>query len=173
MYRPSASFALPALGLLALLASPAAAQEGLAGTWQHAGGGQESAAREAAIEAATEELSRMIRSRARGRLAERTTPAPRLQITVAGDAVTITGPNGRLALTVGGPAVRVEGQNGSGQVRATRRGGNLVVTMRGDGGTQTTTYRLSEDGRRLVLQVEMRGERLSAPLRFRATYRRR
>ena len=169
MTRPFLPFALFAL---LLPVSPVTAQGTLAGSWRYAGGGEENARREAAIEASTEELSRMIRGRARSRLGERTTPAPRIQIAQSGDAVTLTGPNGSLALTVGGPAVTVSGEGGGGQARATRRDGHLVVTIRGDGGVQTTTYRLSEDGRRLVLHVQMTGERLSVPLRFRLSYRR-
>lgn len=165
---------LAPLPLLALVAvAPATAQGGLAGTWQYAGGGEENARREAAIETATEELSRMIRGRARARLGERTTPAPRIAITVNGPSVTFNGPRGSLALTVGGPAVRVSGDAGGGQARATRQGGHLVVTVRGDNGVRTTTYRVSEDGRRLVLNVQMTGERLSTPVRYRLTYRRR
>ncbi len=169
-FRPHALFTTLAL-LLAV--APATAQGGLAGTWQYAGGGDENARREAAIETATEELGRMIRGRARERLGQRTTPAPRLQIALDGDAVTLTGANGTLALTIGGPTVSVSGANGGGQARATRRGGHLVVTLRGDNGVQTTTYRPSDDGTRLVLQVQMTGERLSTPLRYRLTYRRR
>lgn len=162
---------LPLLALVAV--APATAQGGLAGTWQYAGGGEENARREAAIATSTEDLSRMVRGRARSRLGERTTPAPRIAITVSGPAVTLSGPSGSLALTIGGPAVQVSGDAGGGQARATRQGGHLVVTIRGESGVQTTTYRVSEDGSRLVLQVQMSGERLSVPLRYRLTYRRR
>lgn len=77
-----------------------------------------------------------------------------------------------MSLTVGGPAIQMEGERGTARVRATRRNGHLVVTARGESGSMTTSYRLSEDGLRLVLSVQLSAERLSTPLRYRVTYRR-
>ena len=77
-----------------------------------------------------------------------------------------------LSLTVGGPPVPVESEGRRGSARATRRNGNLVITMEGDNGVRTTTYRLSEDHQRLVLDVDFTAQRLSTPVRYRVTYKR-
>ncbi len=163
---------LLAIAAATFASAQAQAQDGLSGTWRHAGSGSEAAQREAAIEASTEDLNFMIRSRARGALAERTTPAHEFRIAVVGDLVQLTRDSRTLSVTVGGPAQSVSGDQGEGRIRATRREGDLVLTMQGESGTLTTVYRLSEDGQRLTLSVQMSGERLSTPIRYRVTYRR-
>jgi hypothetical protein len=113
-----------------------------------------------------------MQSRARERLDERTTPPKNIRIVVAGERVELTGRGQALFLTVGGPAVPVESEGRSGSARATRQNGNLVITMQGDNGVRTTTYRPSEDGQRLALDVEFTAQRLSTPVRYRVTYKR-
>jgi hypothetical protein len=113
-----------------------------------------------------------MRSRARERLDDRTTPPSKLRIVVKGDQVELTGRGQTLFLTVGGPAVPVESEGRRGRAQATRRNGNLVITLQGDNGERTTIYRLSEDGQRLALDVDFTAQRLSTPVRYRVTYKR-
>ena len=156
----------------ALSASEARAQDGLTGSWKLAATSTETAQRRAAVETSTQDLPAFMRSRARERLEERTTPPPKLRITVTGNQVELSGRGQTLRLTVGGPAVPVESESRRGSARATRRNGNLVVKMEGDNGVRTTTYRLSKDGQSLVLDVDFNAERLSKPVRYHATYKR-
>jgi len=152
--------------------SAARAQDGLAGTWKLASSKAEASERRAAIETSTRDLPSFMQSRARERLDDRTTPPKKLRIVVDGDKVELTGGVQTLFLTVGGPPVRVESEGHRGSARATRRNGNLVITMEGDNGVRTTTYRPSEDGQRLVLDVDFTAQRLSTPVRYRVTYKR-
>jgi len=73
----------------ALGGSTAHAQEDISGSWQLASSSAEEAQRGAAIEASTRDLGALYRSRARARLTERTTPAPRIQISATGDRLEI------------------------------------------------------------------------------------
>ena len=173
MTRFALSFLL--IGLVingAFGASAARAQDGLAGSWKIASSNAEASQRRTAIQTATEDLPSFMRSRARERLEERTTPPRELRIVVAGDQVGLAGRGQTLFLTVGGPAVPVESEGRRGRTQATRRNGNLVITMEGDNGVRTTTYRLSEDCQRLVLDVDFTAQRLSKPVRYRVTYKR-
>ena len=173
MIRTTLSFFLFALVIAGGIgASVARAAEGLAGSWKLASSNAEASQRRAAIETSTQDLPSFMQSRARERLDERTTPAKDVRIVVAGDQVELTGRGQTLFLNVGGPAVPVESEGRRGNARATRRSGNLVITMEGDNGVRTTTYRLSEDGQRLVLDVHFTAQRLATPVRYRATYKR-
>jgi hypothetical protein len=153
-------------------ASAACAQDGLSGSWKLASSDAEASQRRAAIETATQDLPSFMRSRGRERLDERTTPPPQVRISVAADRVELTGAGPTLSLTVGGPAVPVESEGRRGRAQATRRNGNLVITMEGDNGSRTTLYQLSEDGQRLVLDVDFTAKALSTPVRYRVTYKR-
>lgn len=161
------------IAALLLWAAPASAQTELSGTWRLASSDAETAQRTQSIEAATASMNVFRRGPARGRLTERTAPQPGFQITVEGDRVVLGGGGGRaVTLVVGGPAVTLQGENGSGTLRATRRQGRLVITMRGGNGVRTTVYRLSPNGQRVVLETQLVSDQLSAPIRYRVTYRR-
>ncbi|HET6415068.1 MAG TPA: hypothetical protein VFG22_02140 [Polyangiales bacterium] len=153
-------------------ASAARAQDGLSGSWKLASSNAEAAERRAAIEAATQELPYFTRSRGRERLEERTTPLAKVRISVVGDRVDLTGSGPTISLTVGGPSVPVEAEGRRGSARATRQEGNLVITLQGENGVRTTIYRLSEDGQRLVLDVDLAAKAISTPVRYRVTYER-
>lgn len=152
--------------------SPAAAQDGIAGTWKLATTSAEESQRKAAIEEAAQELPAFARSRAKKKLDGRTIPPSELHIVVSGDRVELNRAGQKLSLTVGGPAAQVEFEGRRGSAKATRKNGNLVVSLQGDNGERTTIYRLSEDGQRLVLDVEFDVQRLYTPVRYRVTYKR-
>ncbi len=176
MTRPIAPPFARALMLSAFVLSSvltAQAQAGLGGDWVYAGGSAEQAQRERALDQAAQGFPGPFRAQARRRLEQQFTPAPSLDIAVRGDRVELRGARGTLALTVGGPATTVAGPNGRGEAQATREGGHLVITLRGERGTRKTTYRLASGGERLVLAIEVRGQRRETPLRYEATYRRR
>lgn len=171
--RPSNAVALLAFGLLVTSTTQAQTTRTLSGRWRHASSSAEAAQRQRAIEASTEALPFFVRSRARERLAERTRPPPQIGLAVNRDRIELSASGRTLSLTVGGPSVEVQGEGGRGRARATRGPrGELIVTMWGNSGRRTTTYWLSEDGRRLVLDVQIAPDRLPTPIRYRLTYRR-
>ena len=143
------------------------------GDWDLAATAQEDARREAAVETALEDFPRLFRGRAREGLTRMTTPRAELHIQVRGERVELRGDGGpAVTLRIGGGEREVEHEGRVGHIRATEQDGKLVLRMRGENGTRTTTYLVSEDGRRLVLQIVLTGERLSSPLRYRVTYER-
>ena len=156
----------------ALNASAARAQEGLAGTWKLAVSSAETSQRRAAVETATQELPSFMQARGREKLEERTTPPPQIRIAITGDRVELTQSGRTLSVTVGGAAVPIEFEGRRGSAQASRRDGHLVITMQGDKGIRTTTYLLSEDGQRMVLDVQFAPKALSTPVRYRVTYKR-
>ena len=174
MTRHALPFFLFVLVIAGGVATPAArAQYGLLnGRWKLASSSTETAERRSAIERATQDLPSFMQSRARERLEERTSPPKKIRIAVAGDRIELTGRGQTLYLQVGGPAVAVESEGRRGSARATRQNGNLVITMQGDNGVRTTTYRPSDDAQRLVLEVQFTAQRLSTPVRYRVTYKR-
>lgn len=171
---PKLALVMACICAMASVAGHSAAQDGpLSGTWRYLGGDAERDQRYAAVDRATAEMGVLTRGPARRQLRERTAPTPELTLRDEGDRVTITGGGHRIALRTDGSPTRAAGQTGEGTLQATRRNGQLVVTARGDsGGTRKTTYHLSDDGRQLILEVQMSGGRLSAPLHYRVTYRR-
>lgn len=163
-----------ATALLAFVPHGAAAQDAtLSGTWRHRGGEAERERRHRAIDGATENMGLIMRGTARDRLRSATAPRPELTIQDQGNRVTITTGGRTTALPTDGSVTRPSGDSQGATIRAQRRDGRLVVTAQRDGGTRTTRYHLSEDGQQLTLFVRVVNERLSAPLRFRLTYRRR
>ncbi|MEQ9072877.1 MAG: hypothetical protein RLP09_03410 [Sandaracinaceae bacterium] len=171
--RPSNAVALLAFGLLVASTTQAQTTRTLSGSWRHASSSAEAAQRQRAIEASTEALPFFVRSRARERLAERTQPPSEIRLALDRGRIEMSASGRTLSLEVGGPAIEVEGEGGRGRVQASRGPrGELIISMRGAGGRRTTTYWLSEDGRELVLDVEIAAERLPAPIRYRLTYRR-
>ncbi|MEM6959379.1 MAG: hypothetical protein AAF411_29655 [Myxococcota bacterium] len=163
--------------MLALSAGPAfsgsaQAQAHLSGTWQYQATQEEIAGRAASIRAATEALPAFARDHARARLNARTAPAPQLSISIVGSQLTLVRPERHVSLSIGGDAVEVEGDHGRGEVRADRQVGDLRVVMRGERGSLTAVYRLSDDGRRLVVSVRISAGPLASPVVFQATYHR-
>jgi hypothetical protein len=112
----------------------------------------------------------MQRGRARGRLAERTTPPERLTIELDGSTVTLTSGGRELDLEIGGSPIEVSGDQGKALLSATMEGDELIVTADGGKGERTTRYRA--DGDRLSVEVTMTGAMLAAPLTYVAAYTR-
>jgi hypothetical protein len=149
-------------------AHSAEASSPLAGHWRAAETEDEKAQRLQAIDEATESMGRFRRGRARGRLAERTSPPPSLTIELEGSKVTMGSRDRRLELELGAPPIEVSGEAGKAQLSARMEGARLVVEAQSDNGTRTTTYRADEG--RLSMEVSMKGERLARPLDYATTY---
>jgi hypothetical protein len=150
------------------LALSAEASSPVAGHWRAAETEDQKKQRLQAIDDATEGMGRFRRGKARGRLAERTSPPPSLIIEIEGSRVAMGSGDRRLELELGGPPIEVSGNDGKAQLSARMEGERLIVEARGGNGGRTTTYRV--DGGRLAMEVTMMGDRLAGPLEYVATY---
>ena len=149
-------------------ARAAEASSPLAGQWRAAETAEGKQQRLQAIDEATESMGRFRRGKARGRLAEHTSPPETLTIEVEGSKVRIGSGDRGLELELGGPPIEVEGRQGKARLSARMEGERLIVEARSDGGGRTTTYRADED--RLVMEVTMTGDKLAGPLKYVTTY---
>ena len=156
------SFSTRDLALSAEVSSP------VAGHWRGAETEDQRKQRLQAIDDATEGMGRFRRGKARGLLAERTSPPPSLIIEIEGSRVAMGSGDRRLELELGGPPIEVSGNDGKAQLIARMEGERLIVEARGGNGGRATTYRV--DGGRLAMEVTMMGDRLAGPLEYVATY---
>ncbi len=143
------------------------------GTWRHLRGEAEQARRNEAIDRATKDMGFVVRGRAREAIRKATAPAPELTISDQGDRVTVVMGGRRVTLTTDGSPTTMSGPRGAGIVSARRQPGQLILTVRGKSGTQTTSYHLADGGRRLILDVRMTSQTLTKPLAYQVTYVRR
>jgi hypothetical protein len=150
------------------LALSAEASSPVAGRWRAAETEDQKKQRLQAIDDATEGMGRFRRGKARGRLAERTSPPPSLIIEIEGSRVAMGSGDRRLELELGGPPIEVSGDSGKAQLSAKMEGERLIVEARSGNGGRTTTYRAAEG--LLSMEVAMKGERLAGPLEYVTTY---
>ena len=148
------------------------ARNGFTGVWRHAGNADEDKQRRKVIEAATEDLSFFVRGTARDRLTERTKPAPEVKLVVDDQHIELAGKEKTISLRFGAKPITIKKDGKEGKLSARRDGKRIVISSQGEKGRRDTTYTLSPDGKKLTVSVRMIGERLSAPLAFRTTYRR-
>ena len=175
-YLPNGSRLLRACTLFCIIAG--FAHQGLAqdaaftGAWTYSRDAHEKSMRCESIDQATNDISRLIRARMRQGLQDKTEPVAEIILNDRVDRVTVTGRNRDVTFTTDGSPNRVQTEHGIATIRAKRKDGKLVVTSEAPNGTQTTEYRLSEDGTELVLEVSISSDKLPKPVRFRTTYRR-
>lgn len=169
--------ALGALTLAFLMSSPAkaddaASRDALSGTWTYAGDETEEQKRKTSIEAATQSVPGFFRGRVRNQLSDRTKPVSELELAVQGEQVRFSGDGHKLSLKAGDEPVRIKQDGKTGEVSVRFEGTYLVLTSAGDKGQRVTTYSVSSDGDELTVAVRMSGEKLSSPIVYRSTYRR-
>ena len=58
-------------------------------------------------------------------------------------------------------------------MQARYKDGKLCMIADGEAGSRTTVFHLSEDGKRLTLEVSLNSQKLIKPIRYRETYDRR
>ncbi len=143
------------------------------GTWRHVDVDAGREQRHRAIDRATEGVGALMRGGARSRLRDTTEPAPDMTIEDGGARVTLITKERRLTVLTDGSSTPISADAGEGTAQATRREGQLVLTIRREDATRTTVYRLSPDGARLTLEVSLRSARLSGPLLYSIDYARR
>jgi hypothetical protein len=142
----------------------------LAGHWRAAETDDEKEQRLGAIERVTEDMGRFKRGKARGRLADRTSPPPRLTIDFEGSQVTIITGGQELVLELGAAPVEISDRDESTRVSAEMVGERLVVVADSEDGARTSTY--SAEGDHLSKEVVLNSNRLADELTFTTTYKR-
>ena len=149
-------------------------RERLSGRFLFVGGEKQVAAKDAAIEKATEDMSFAFRGFARSRLRE---------VTAVAGGVSIVFKDGNVTVTAGGEPPTTSPDSGA-SVPHTKRDGKkaqltqklvgeaLVQTVSTEDGSRTVTYAASADGRLLTVTHAMNSPKLPAPVRYTLTYRR-
>ena len=170
---PCRAAAVVALGLLVFSSGGSRATEPpspLTGRWQAAITVDEKQQRRQAIEEATANMRPMMRSKARSRLSERTSPPRFLVLEIESPKVMIGSGEDELELELGGVPIEVSGKEGKARVSAKMEGERLIVVARTGKGERTTAYRVN--GARLTVEVTMTGSELTGPLQYVTTYAR-
>jgi len=151
------------------------ARDRLAGSYVHAGGEKEIAARDAAIDKATESMFFAIKGIARSKLREKTPVSA---------SVGITFRNGNVVVSAAGAPPAGSPENGSsvpyknpdGQMSKLSQkltaDGKLVQIFAGENGTRTNTFSLSSDGKSLTMRVIIESGKLPQAVQYALTYRR-
>lgn len=148
--------------------------ERFVGDYRYVGGDKQRQAAVAAIEAALADLDPISRSLAKRKLAERDPAVP--AITVAFDAghTSIRRKETTVRAPLDGPAVKVKHDGREAMVsHRLATPAKLVERIQGAKGKTVNTFALSDDGERLTVTTQIDGERLSGPIRYRLSYRRR
>lgn len=143
------------------------------GDYVFVGGQKERDGIDAAIEASVEALSPMLRNLGRERLRE-TNPVPKsISIDVEGDTAKIEfAQDGHAARLDGTPVKTKSAQGDRVKVSHRIRGGRLVQFIDGSGGDRRNSFKLSNDGKRLTLNVEITSGHLPVPVEYRLTFKR-
>ncbi len=144
-----------------------------AGDYTFIGGQKERDGIDAAIETSMEALAPLMRGIGRKRIKE-TNPVPKqLHIAVDGDAVTIEFDGHGFEAGLDGTPVRATSQYGD-KVKVVHklRGDRLHERVDGDKGGRTNSFKLSNDGAKLYLDVEISSSHLPVPVEYRLTFKR-
>ncbi len=145
-----------------------------AGEWRHVGGDRDREAIDAAIATSMEAVSPVLRGIGTKRLNETNQIAPVIEIGLDGESVSISQGGESYSASLDGAAIRGKSKDGD-KVKVTHvlRSSKLVQTIKGDGGMRVNRYKLSSDGKRLTLSVEISSSHLPVPVTYSLSYERR
>ena len=147
----------------------------LLGVYRFAGGQEEMAEVERAIDDAVDQMSFFIRGIARRRLKEPNLPSDELRISLEDGTITVARA-GQPAVSAPATGKRVTWQNprNGNELEVAHRvtdDGALRQVLVGDRGVSTNVFRLSKNGR-LVVDTTIEADKLPSPIRFSTTYAR-
>lgn len=167
---------LAPLLLLPLLHSPASAQDHpetrLQGAWRCTSVASARQARDRAIDAATDDMSVLIRGIARRRLRSEMPIPARIEVAGSGSAFRAHVGAYHLDFAADGRSHPfTDPFDNEMQAKQRFRSGKLVQTMRGDDATLTHSLALSADGSTLTLTVTIESHHLPGDVVFRVRYR--
>ena len=159
-----------------LLAAPAAAQDHTryTGSYVYAGDDAQRQARLDAIEVTVQQMPKLFRVFARGRIDKATPPPERYVLEVADGEITIGHAAGSgLTTTLDGDGAMVEGDGGAElTVTRTKEGDCIRHHAEQHNGSGTDVYCLSGDGKTLTVTVTIGSNQLPAPITYDLTYSR-
>jgi hypothetical protein len=147
--------------------------QSLAGEYVFVGGQKERDAIAAAIETSMEAVSPMVRGIGRKRLQEANEIPQKLVIALDGQAVSILFDGDGHEADLDGGVLKTESPQGDKiKVSHRMRGSSLVQLIDGIGGDRSNTFKLSSDGSRLTMTVEITSGQLPVPVEYRLTFKR-
>lgn len=147
-----------------------AQEDMLVGTWQLSDTTAEKKSREDAIQEISDQLPRFARGSAVKKLEKSTEPSKKLSITFEGNQILISQDEQKVKLELDGKSVKVTTKQGAVVVSAARKDGQLVLTTKAENATRTVTFRPSEDGKELVLDVSMYVSKVDATATYQTKY---
>jgi hypothetical protein len=143
------------------------------GEYVFVGGQKERDGIDAAIEAAVEAVGPLVRNLGRTRLREANVVPQRLSIAVDDDRVQILFDGSGHEASLDGTAIKTESAQGDKvKVSHRMRGAQLIEFIDGVGGDRNNELKLSADGTRLTMDVEISSGQLPVPVEYRLTFKR-
>ncbi|NVB43204.1 hypothetical protein G6O69_35600 [Pseudenhygromyxa sp. WMMC2535] len=144
-----------------------------AGEYQYVGGQKERDGIDAAIDLSMDAVSPMLRKLGRSRLEESNTVPKKLEFRVHGDELEASFDQDSLRASLDGTPKRTTSREGEKvKVSYKLRGGKIVEFIDGGQGDRRNTFKLSEDGSRLTMKVEILSGHLPVPVEYKLTYKR-
>ncbi len=143
------------------------------GEYVFAGGQKQRDGIDAAIETSMAAVSPLVRNFGRKRLKE-TNPVPnKLSIKVNGDQVKISFDGDGHAAKLDGAPVKSKSRRGDNiKVSYRMRGARLSHLIDGVGGDRLNKFKLSDDGKRVTVKVQISSSQLPVPVEYRLTFKR-
>jgi hypothetical protein len=143
------------------------------GEYVFAGGQKERDGVDAAVEASVAGLNPMVRNMGRTRLQEANGVPQRVVIDVNGDRVDVSFDGASHETSLDGVAIKTESREGEKvKVSHRMRGAQLFELIDGVGGDRSNEFKLSSDGTRLTMAVEISSSQLPVPVVYKLTYKR-
>lgn len=142
------------------------------GEWSYVGGQKERDGIDAAIETSVEALSPMLRKLGRKRLHETNSAAKTVSIDIEGESASIHFDGDGHTAKLDGTPIKSNNQGDKVKISHRMHGSKLDQFIDGVGGDRRNTFKLSQDGQRLTLKVEITSGHLPVPVEYRLTYKR-
>jgi hypothetical protein len=144
------------------------------GEYKFVGGQKERDGVTAAIELSLDAVNAVVRNLGRSRLQESNEVPASIEITLDGEVLAIEQAGESYSARLDGVKVKTKNKQGD-KVRVlhTLSGDKLTQRIIGDGGERSNRYKLSSDGKRLTLAVEITSDQLPVPVSYSLSYERR
>ena len=136
---------------------------------------EEKALIEKTVEEGAQQVGRLVRSIARGRLTKSTKPVEKITFTVKDNVVTMTRSDGETPVSSVADGSKVEWKRKDGEkftMTQTLEGNILTQTFTdSEGNVRISKYTFAEDGESLELEITINSSSLKTPLNYTLTYR--
>lgn len=144
------------------------------GEFKHVGGQKDSEQIDAAIETAVAAVSPLVRGIGRKRLQETNQIPGSVELKLDGEQLGVVQGGEQHEAALDGKKVTSKNQFGD-KVKVSHelRGGKLVQTIEGEGGKRINRYKLSSDGKRMTMSVEISSPHLPVSVTYSLSYERR